>query len=161
MSDGATHDTHVDVKALNVKVERALDSAVEVSTVTRAVVSVITSGPPGPAGAPQFVAIGDRVPDDLPVGAFFVDTSCSPPVPAQGPPGPPGADSMIPGPQGPAGVQGETGPQGPPGDASLWYWGLQQPDVTLGDENDYYIDTRTGDVYAQQNSSSGMIPGGK
>jgi hypothetical protein len=132
----------------------------------RGVVDGLNPLPPGPQVGDMYI-VGDTPPANYPVGdaasgdGIMWDGESWRVVGAiRGPKGDTGAASFVPGPQGPVGLQGLTGPQGPPGDASLWYWGVQQPDDGLGDENDYFIDTRSGDVYAQQNPN-GMIPGGK
>jgi hypothetical protein len=90
------------------------------------------AGPPGEKGDPQFIYEGTEPPSDLPIGAFFFDTDCVPPT--------------------------SGGGDGTQGNASVWFWGPVAPSEGFGDNNDYYIDVNTGDVYVRQQSS--MIPGG-
>jgi hypothetical protein len=45
------------------------------------------------------------------------------------------------------GTVGPEGPEGPPGDVIEWLNGSGAPDVSLGEEGDYYLDNDTGDVY--------------
>ena len=67
-----------------------------------------------------------------------------------GPVGPQGETGPA-GERGPQGEQGETGPQGPQGEqgekGSEWLWGYGEPDGEQGREGDFYIDTKTGDIY--------------
>lgn len=63
-----------------------------------------------------------------------------------GPAGPQG----VAGPQGPQGVAGATGPAGTNGaNGATIYSGSTVPDVGLGNNGDYYLDTTTSDLYAK------------
>jgi hypothetical protein len=45
---------------------------------------------------------------------------------------------------------------------TTWYWGRDAPNemmLPLADENDFYIDTNTGDIYVRSVPTTGMIPG--
>jgi hypothetical protein len=54
------------------------------------------------------------------------------------------------------------GPQGPDGNATEWFWDVRGPNGQndIGsDDNDYFIDTATGDVWTRR-PVTGIIPGG-
>lgn len=71
----------------------------------------------------------------------------------QGPIGPQGEKGDT-GEQGPAGPQGETGQDGTDGkDGSMWYNGEGAPSELEGVNNDYYLDSLTGDVYNKQSDT--------
>ena len=48
-------------------------------------------------------------------------------------------------------LQGSTGPIGPPGPrGATWFTGEGPPPLDLGENNDLYLDTLTGDVYKKE-----------
>lgn len=71
--------------------------------------------------------------------------------------------------QGPQGDPGSVGPQGPKGDTgnngltgTIWHEGSGSPGITLGKDNDFYLNRLTGDVFKKINSiwlSTGNIKG--
>lgn len=60
------------------------------------------------------------------------------------------------GPEGPEGSAGEQGPEGPVGpageDGSMIYSGQGAPESDIGQENDYYLDTNSGELYGPKDS---------
>jgi hypothetical protein len=72
-----------------------------------------------------------------------------------GPLGPLGPQGI----QGPKGDTGNAGPQGPKGDpgsngltGTIWHEGSGNPGITLGKDNDFYLNRLTGDVFKKINS---------
>jgi hypothetical protein len=76
---------------------------------------------------------------------------------AQGPTGAQGAQGVA-GAQGPQGVAGPTGPQGAQGVAGTagegWYSGSGAPTGALGNVNDWYLDSATGNFYEKTGASA-------
>ena len=72
-------------------------------------------------------------------------------------------DSVATAPQGKILGATSTGQWGPVEvSTSSWYWGKEAPTemmTPLADENDFYIDTVTGDIYVRSVPTTGMIPG--
>ncbi len=52
-------------------------------------------------------------------------------------------------------IKGDKGDPGPSG--SRWYAGVGIPTITLGENNDYYLDTDTKDVYVKNNDAWSLI----
>jgi parallel beta-helix repeat protein len=81
---------------------------------------------------------------------------------AQGAQGPEGSAGAT-GPQGPQGSAGSgtTGPRGPQGPAgengAMWYFGASAPSNTTGNDNDYYLDNSTWDIYRKSSGSWVLI----
>lgn len=59
------------------------------------------------------------------------------------------------GPAGPTGAAGPTGPAGANG--AVWYNGTGTPAAATGANNDYYLDTVTGDVYKKTSGAWGAV----
>jgi hypothetical protein len=110
----------------------------------------------GQWGPVDRAAEGTAPPPDLPVGALFLDTDCTPattgvqgpegPIGPQGPAGPqgpPGAASTVPGPQGP---QGEPGPPGPGQDTAGHARGTLSATVPSGTATKLAITKQQGTV---------------
>ncbi len=129
-----------------------------------------TPGPPGPAGSPgSQILVGTGSPNSS-LGSsndFYLDNSTGNYYKKisgtwagqgnlRGPTGPQGEIGPT-GPQGPRGFNGTNGTQGPPGPQGLpgmigppgsqIFTDVGSPDHSLGSDNDFYLDTSTGNYY--------------
>lgn len=121
-----------------------------------------TAGPIGPAGEDgTIIHAGEGMPDETigENGDFYLNLSTGDLY---------GPKDQNDGWGSPLPLQGQEGPQGPPGedgqdgadgkDGSKIYTGNGSPDVSLGVEGDFYLDTDNFDLYGPKTSSSWGTP---
>jgi len=129
-----------------------------------------TPGPPGPAGSPgSQILVGAGIPSsslgsnndlylDNSIGNYYkkISGTWTSQGSLRGPTGSPGATGSQ-GPSGPQGLNGTNGAQGPPGPQGLpgivgspgsqIFTDVGVPNLSLGSNNDFYLDTSSGNYY--------------